>query len=114
VKKRLILILFLILLLGVGTLVYLGQRQKHISELYYSGTIEATQANLAFQVNGRVQEVLIDEGQPVAKDQCLARLDDGEFLARRDQARAELNRSLQTLKQLETVREIYQQTLPAE
>ncbi|MFC1815406.1 HlyD family secretion protein [Thermodesulfobacteriota bacterium] len=113
-KKRLILILFLILLLGVGTLVYLGQRQKRISELYYSGTIEATQANLAFQAGGRVQNVLIDEGQPVVKGQCLARLHAEEFLARLDQARAELNRSLQTLKQLETVREIYQKTLPAE
>ena len=54
-KKRLILIGFLALLLGVGGLVYWGQRKEGLTELYYSGTIEATQANLAFQVSGRVQ-----------------------------------------------------------
>ena len=62
-KKRLILIGFLALLLGVGGLVYWGQREEGLTELYYSGTIEATEANLAFQVSGRVRAVFLDEGQ---------------------------------------------------
>ena len=44
-KKRLILIGFLALLLGVGALVYRGQREERLTGLYYSGTIEATLAN---------------------------------------------------------------------
>jgi ABC-type multidrug transport system permease subunit len=40
-KKRLILVVFLALLLGVGGLVYWGQRQERLAELYYSGSTRA-------------------------------------------------------------------------
>ena len=113
-KKRLILIIFLVLLLGVGVLVYWGQRKERIAELYYSGTIEATQANLAFQVSGRVSKVFFDEGQAVEKNQLLAALEKEEFNARRDQARFDLIRSGENLKQLETLLEINRKVLPAE
>ncbi len=113
-KKRLILIIFLVLLLGVGALVYWGQRKERIAELYYSGTIEATQANLAFQVSGRVKDVFFDEGQAVEKNQLLAVLEKEEFNARRDQARSDLMRSRENLKQLETLLELNRKVLPAE
>ncbi|MEW6672189.1 MAG: HlyD family efflux transporter periplasmic adaptor subunit [Thermodesulfobacteriota bacterium] len=113
-KKRVILIFFLVLLLGVGTLVYLGQHRKQTAELYYSGTIEATQANLSFQVSGKVAQVFIDEGQPAEKDQCLARLADEEFSTLLNQRQTELIRSQETLKQLQALRDLYQATLPAE
>jgi HlyD family secretion protein len=115
VKKRLILIIFLALLLGVGSLVYWGQRQERSAQLYYSGTIEAaTESNLAFQVSGRVTEVLVDEGQAVVKNRLLAVLDQDEFRARRDQAQAELVRSQESLKQLEVILELNRSVLPAE
>ena len=113
-KKRLILIVFAVLLLGVGILVYWGQRNERIAELYYSGTIEATQANLAFQVSGRVSEVFFDEGQVVKKNQLLAVLEQEEFNARRDQAQSDLIRSRENLKQLETLLELNRKVLPAE
>ena len=113
-KKRLILIGFLALLLGVGVLVYWGQRQEGLSELYYSGTIEATEANLAFQVSGRVSAVFFDEGQVVEKKQLLAVLDQEEFNARREQAQSDLMRSREGLKQLETLLELNRKILPAE
>jgi HlyD family secretion protein len=113
-KKRLILFGFLALLLGVGGLVYWGQRKEHLTELYYSGTIEATQANLAFQVNGRVQDVFLDEGQVVEKKQLLAVLEQEEFNARCDQAQFDLIRSREGLKQLETLLELNRKVLPAE
>ena len=113
-KKRLILIAFLVLLLGVGGLVYWGQRQERLSELYYSGTIEATQADLAFQISGRVQAVFFDEGQAVAKNQVLAVLDQQEFEARRAQAHSDRMRFQENLKQLETLLELNRKVLPAE
>ena len=113
-KKRLILIGFLALLLGVGVLVYWGQHKERIGELYYSGTIDATQANLAFQVNGRVREVFLDEGQAVEKNQLIAILEQEEFKARRDQAHSNLIRSQENLKQLEALLEINRKVLPAE
>jgi HlyD family secretion protein len=85
-----------------------------LSELYYSGTIEATQADLAFQVSGRVQAVFFDEGQAVAKNQVLAVLDQQEFEARRAQARSDWMRFQENLKQLETLLELNRKILPAE
>jgi HlyD family secretion protein len=109
-----ILIGFLALLLGVGALVFWGQTRRRGTELYYSGTIEATPSNLAFQVSGRVQEVLTDEGRAVEKAQLLAVLDQREFVALRDQARANLQRAEQNLRQLETLLEVNRRVLPAE
>jgi HlyD family secretion protein len=113
-KKRLILVVFLVLLFGVGALVYRGQRAERSAELYYSGTIEATDANLAFQVSGRVKAVFFDEGQAVKKNQVLAVLDQQEFKAQRDQARSEWMRSQENLKQLETLLQLNRKVLPAE
>ena len=113
-KKRLILIGLLALLAGIGVSVYWGQRKEGLTELYYSGTIEATQANLAFQVSGRVREVYFDEGQAVAKKQVLAELEQEEFKARWEQAQSDLMRFQEGLKQLETLLELNRKVLPAE
>ena len=113
-KKRIIIIVFLVLLFGVSSLVYFGQRKEQLKELYYSGTIEARQANLSFQVSGRVIDVPVDEGQSVEKDQPLAFLDKSEFLARHEQAKANLNVSMKNLQKLELALGVYKKTLPVE
>ncbi len=104
----------LLLLAGVAGLVIWGQYSRRSAELSYSGTIEAVQSNLAFQVGGRVQEVLVDEGQAVRAGQLLAVLDRRELAALRDQAAANLARAEQGLRQQETVLEVNRQVLPAE
>lgn len=93
---------------------YLGQRKATPGKLYYSGTIEATQAELSFQVSGRVISVPADEGEKVEKDQLLAELDRSEYQARYEQTRANVDGSVNKLRQLEMVLEIYRKTLPAE
>lgn len=113
-KKRLVLILFPVLLLGVGALVYVGQYRHRHTGLYYSGTIEATQADLAFQVSGCVKEVLVEEGQAVSKNQLLAVLKQDEFKAQQEVARAQVNQTLEKLKQLKTVLDLERRVLPAE
>lgn len=113
-KKRLILVAFLVLLVGAGGSVYWGQHTKRTSELYYSGMIEATQANLAFQAAGRLSEVRVDEGQAVDAGQSLAVLDQGSALANRDQALANLMRAESTLKQMGTLLALNREALPAQ
>jgi HlyD family secretion protein len=113
-RKQVVLIAFPALLLGVGALVFWGQHGRRSAELYYSGTIEATQSNLAFQVSGRVLEVRTDEGRMAQMGEVLAVLDRREFAALRDQAQANLQRAEQNLRQLETVREVSRKVLPAE
>jgi len=113
-KKRIVIAIFLALLVGVGTLVYWGQWRNQRQELSYSGTIEATNANLAFQAPGRVVRVAVKEGETVAKDQVLAELDPSELKARQDQAKANLERSLRVQEQAGTMQSLYRETLPAD
>ncbi len=113
-RKRALIGAFLLLLAGVGALVYWGQQLRRGTELYYSGTIEAVQSNLAFQVGGRVQSVTADEGQAAVAGEVLAVLDHRELGALRDQAAANLVRAEQGLRQLETVLAVSRHVLPAE
>jgi HlyD family secretion protein len=110
----LIFVLFLALLVGVGALVFWGQYSRRTAELYYSGTIEATESNLAFQVSGRVKAVLTDEGRSIAPGEVLAVLDADEFKARREQAAANLTSAQEGLRQAETALEVNRQVLPAQ
>lgn len=113
-KKKILIIVFVLLLAGVGALVYFGQWQSQRGELYYSGTIEATQANLAFQVSGRVINVAVREGNVVTKNQLLAELEPAELQSRKNQAGANLDKSINTRDQLTTLLGIYKNTLPAD
>jgi HlyD family secretion protein len=113
-KKKVILIVFLALLVGVGGLVYYGQYRRRTAEVYYSGTVEAARADLSFQVSGRVEAVLVDEGHAVKQNQILARLDPTEFIAHRDKADAELSRAFETFAQAQVVLDLNRSVLPAE
>ncbi|MDZ4183545.1 MAG: efflux RND transporter periplasmic adaptor subunit [Desulfuromonadales bacterium] len=113
-KKRIIIFVLLALLLGTGLFVYRGQRQVRSGELFYSGTIEATQARLSFQAGGRVLNVPAREGQAVVRDQLLVELEPAEFLSRQRQAKANLNKAQKTREQVETLLRLYEMMLPAE
>ena len=114
-KKRLILIAFLLLLVGAGGLVYWGQHTKRASERYYSGMIEATQANLAFQTAGRIKRSAGGRRPGrLTPVRLLAVLDQDSALANREQALANLMRAESTLKQMDTLLALNRQALPAE
>lgn len=113
-KKKLILVGVLLLLVVVGALVFWGQHQDRSADLYYSGTLESTRSNLSFLVSGKIRKVNLEEGQSVEAGQCIAELEPEEFLARIDQARANMNQAIENRKQLEITLEILQNTLPAE
>jgi HlyD family secretion protein len=113
-RKRIIAIVFLILLLGVSSLVYFGQRNRELKEYFYSGTIEAKQADLSFQASGRVIEVRINEGQFVEENQLLAVLDQSSFLAAYEQAVANLETSKKNLQKVELAFEIDKKIRPVE
>ena len=66
-KKRLILILFLIFLFTAGLLVYFGQQKKRTAEIYYSGTIGAAMEG-AFLGIGAVAMSLAVEAPGVPGD----------------------------------------------
>ena len=96
-KQRIIIIAFIVLFVSVGLFVYFGQKNNRAGELFYSGTIEATQAKLSFQVPGRVNLVNFKEGQSVKKGGLIAELDRAELQARYAQASALVKSASDTL-----------------
>jgi membrane fusion protein YbhG len=89
-KKRILLVagvavLALVLLLAMRVL-----RHPGANGLTASGTVEATDALLAFQLPGLIDTVAVHEGDKVKRGQELARLDERETRARLAQARAQL------------------------
>lgn len=66
-----------------------------------SGTVEATEAQLGFQLPGRVAEVRVAEGQTVRAGDTLALLERAELGARREQAVAQLAAARALLAELE-------------
>lgn len=65
-----------------------------------SGTVEATEADLGFQVPGRVAEVVVQEGDVVSGGQLLAVLDTTELRASRDASASQLEAAEARLAEL--------------
>ncbi len=70
-------------------------------EITASGSVEATEAQLGFQVPGRIDSIAVDEGDRVKAGQLLARLDRSELEARRAQAAAQTGAARALLSELE-------------
>ena len=90
----------LILGLGAGLLV-VGCGRNHSGGVVASGTIEATEADLGFQAAGRIDSILVHEGDLVRPGDRLASLDRREVAARRTAAAAQLSAQQARLAELE-------------
>ena len=78
---------FVLLLVAVA--VWWSQRPPVArTSLTYSGVVEATTVECAFEMPGTVSEVLVQEGQAVHKGELLARLDRRSWQANVEQMRA--------------------------
>ena len=87
------------LLIGLLSLLA-GCSQDADERLVLSGTVEAREITLAFQVNGRIGELLVDEGEAVEKGQEVARLVRDDYQEMVERARAEVGVAEATLASL--------------
>jgi len=113
-KKKAIILVFLTLFLAVALFVYMAKEKNAEDELYFSGTIEATDSQLAFQVRGIVTAVHVSEGQAAKTGDLLAELDRSEFEAALAQAEANVETARKNLARIETTLDMLQETLPAD
>jgi HlyD family secretion protein len=65
--------------LGGAAWYLLGHEQPEETELVLQGNIDVRQVNLSFKVDGRIEEVLVDEGDTVKAGQVIATLDKRYF-----------------------------------
>lgn len=89
-KKRVRVLVVLAVIGGIAAWWMLGRGTGGDGELFASGTVEATDADLGFQIPGRVGSVAVMEGERVSRGDELARLDTRELDAGVAAARARL------------------------
>jgi membrane fusion protein YbhG len=89
-KRKLIPIVVLGALIIVTAFVLLHRQGDAGDAIAASGTVEATEADLGFQVAGRIEAIDAREGVTVAQGAVLARLEQAELSARRAAAEAQL------------------------
>jgi HlyD family secretion protein len=83
--KRIIpIVILLAVAVAVGVYYYPRLTEKRASdhEIVISGNIEAHESLVGFKVPGRIVELPVEEGQQVAQDALLARLDDADYKQR--------------------------------
>jgi HlyD family secretion protein len=100
-KRRLPLIAIPVLLIVAVVVFILLRGGGNDGVVVASGTVEATEADLGFQLPGRVERIAVDEGDGVDADDELAWLDRGELLAQRRAAEAQATAARARLAELE-------------
>jgi HlyD family secretion protein len=102
-KSKLLRIMVLLVVLGVAA--GLGYRYLHKREvpgnlLHLFGNIDIRQIQLAFHDNGRIQRIMVQEGQRVQAGELLAELDPARYEAAVQQAGAQVAAQKEMLARL--------------
>jgi HlyD family secretion protein len=87
-------------LIAAVTLILLWPRHR-TAAVFASGTVEVTETDLGFQVPGRIDSVLVHEGDSVRVGQLLGRLDPAELEARLHAAEGQRGAAAARLTELE-------------
>lgn len=98
-RKKVAVAVAAILTVGMGGY-YAYARIQGTDPKPFFGSVDVRDVNLGFRVNGRVAEVLVDEGMSVKAGQLLARLDADPYRRLRDEALATLNAATARLQLL--------------
>ena len=88
-NKRLIIAPLLVVALAITAFLVLRDKDDDSTRIVASGTVESTEADLGFQLGGRVAQVNVREGDVVQPGVVLARLDQAELDARKAAALAQ-------------------------
>ena len=100
-KRRFWILIPILLALAVVLWLWVFRQGAAERQLSLSGTVEATEAQLGFAASGRIEEILVREGDRVEAGQELAHLDRTEAQARRDQATAQIAAVRALLQEME-------------
>jgi HlyD family secretion protein len=99
-KRRMAAVVVVLVVLAVSLFLALRSPADG-AVLEASGTVEATEADLGFNLPGRLEEVRVREGDEVGRGDVLARLDAAELEARRRVTGAQVESARALLAELE-------------
>ena len=88
--KKFLFLIFVVLAVAAAVWFYYFKIKKlvPVNTIIVSGNIEATETRLSFQVAGKINKLLVDEGDYVKKGKVVATLDDNELMKVKQQAQA--------------------------
>ena len=90
--SAMIIVLIILVVAAIGYFGYQAWSQNQAAlQLKASGTIEATNVDVAPELAGKVKDVLVDEGQTVKAGDTLMHLDNTLLQAQKEQATARLD-----------------------
>ncbi len=91
-KRRRIILLVVILLAGglIGYFFLLQKLEKEGNDIPVSGNIEVTTVDVAFKIPGKIEKLLVDEGDQVKEGQPIASLENRDLEAQKAKAEATL------------------------
>ncbi len=99
-RKRIIPIVAAVLVVAAAITLVVSRSRARAAEASVSGTVEATEADLGFQIPGRIASVGPHEGDRVRAGDTLAMLDRSDLAARLAQAKAGLAAARAVLDEL--------------
>ena len=102
-NKKLIPLVLVIIVAGFGTYRWWLSRSEEAAgdRITLYGNVDIREVKLAFTESDRIDSILVQEGDRVARDQVLARLHRARLQASRDEARAMVSAQAQVLARLE-------------
>ena len=88
--KKIIVVIVLLAIAVAAAIWYFNRAPRQSEEITLFGNVDIRQVSLAFNSSERIVEMLAEEGDAVAKDQVLARLDTKTLLLQMDETRAQI------------------------
>jgi HlyD family secretion protein len=99
-RRRIVILAAAVLVLVILLRLTVFSPENRSGAILASGTVEATEADLGFQIPGRIEQIAVREGDTTDSLMELAWLDRTEMLARRDAASAQVAAARAVLAEL--------------
>ena len=108
--KKLIFSLIAVALVVIGIYAYINYRENELYRIEGivsgNGRLEATEVGIATKLAGRIESILVDEGELVQKGQLLAKMQTNTLEAELEQAKARKNQAVTELAGAEAKLEV--------
>ncbi len=101
-RKRIVVVLLIVLASGVAGFLYWKSHGPPSDRLVLYGNVDIRQVDLSFDNEGRIMQMLVEEGDRVEKGQLLARLDPARFEDAVNAAQGQLAQQSEVVAKLES------------